>query len=94
MKKVIVFLAILGLGSVVMADPYAKCVSCHGATGDTAAMGGKSKVISAMTKQEIVDSLKGYQAGTYGRAMKNLMTAQVKGLSAADIDAIAAKIGK
>lgn len=94
MKKVIVFLAILGLSSVVMADPYAKCVSCHGATGQTAAMNGKSKVISDMTKQEIIDSIKGYQAGTYGRAMKNLMKAQVKSLSDADIEAIATKIGK
>ena len=93
MKKVIVFLALLGLSSVAMADAYQKCAGCHGASGEKVAL-GKSKVISSMTKQEITDSLKGYQAGTYGRAMKGLMVAQVKGLSAGDIDAIAAKIGK
>jgi len=93
MKKVIVFLAVLGLSSVAMADAYKKCAGCHGATGEKVAL-GKSKVISDMTKQEVVDSLKGYQAGTYGGAMKGLMVAQVKGLSDADIDAIAAKVGK
>ena len=93
MKNVIVFLAVLGLSSAAMADAYQKCAGCHGGAGEKAAL-GKSKVISDMTKQEIVDSLKGYQAGTYGRAMKGLMVAQVKDLSDADIDAIAAKIGK
>ena len=93
MKKVIIFLAILGLSSVAMADAYKKCAGCHGATGEKAAL-GKSKVISNMTKQEIVDSLKGYQAGTYGGPMKGLMKGQAKSLSDADIDAIAAKIGK
>lgn len=93
MKKVIMFLAILGLSSGAMADAYTKCAGCHGANGEKAAL-GKSKVMSSMTKQEIIDSLKGYQAGTYGGAMKGLMVGQVKGLSAADIDAIAAKIGK
>ena len=93
MKKVIIFLAILGLSSVAMADAYKKCAGCHGATGEKVAL-GKSKVISNMTKQEIVDSLKGYQAGTYGGPMKGLMKGQVKSLSDADIDAIAAKIGK
>ena len=93
MKKVIMFLAVLGLSSGAMADAYTKCAGCHGANGEKVAL-GKSKVISSMTKQEVVDSLKGYQAGTYGGPMKGLMKAQVKGLSAADIDAIAAKVGK
>lgn len=93
MKRVIVFLAVLGLSSVAMADAYQKCVGCHGANGEKVAL-GKSKVMSEMTKQEISDSLKGYKAGTYGGAMKGLMVAQVKDLSDADIDAIAAKIGK
>jgi cytochrome c553 len=93
MKKVIVFLAILGLSSAAMADAYQKCAGCHGEKGEKSAL-GKSRVMADMTKQEIVDSLVGYQAGTYGGAMKGLMVAQVKDLSAADIDAIAAKIGK
>ena len=93
MKKVIVFLAVLGLSSVAMADSYKKCAGCHGANGEKVAL-GKSKVMSNMTKQEIVDSLKGYQAGTYGGAMKGLMVAQMEGMSEADINAIAEKIGK
>jgi cytochrome c553 len=47
-----------------------------------------------MTKQEIIDSLKGYKDGTYGGPMKAVMTPQVAGLSDADIQAIAEKIGK
>lgn len=47
-----------------------------------------------MTKAELEKSLLGYQNGTYGGAMKGLMKAQVKNVSAADIKAIANKIGK
>ncbi|WP_455755760.1 c-type cytochrome [Sulfurimonas sp.] len=93
MKKMIVLLAMLGLSSLAMADAYKKCAGCHGADGSKVAL-GKSKVISNMSKADIVAAMKGYQAGTYGGAMKGLMKAQAKGLSAADIDAIAAKIGK
>jgi len=94
MKKSIILLAILGLSSLAMADAYQKCVICHGKTGEKAALGGKSKVIKDMTKAEIVSSMKGYQDGTYGGAMKAMMVEHSKDLSAADIDAIAQKIGK
>lgn len=94
MKKSIVLVAILSLSSLAMADVYQKCVVCHGKTGEKAALGGKSKVIKDMTKAEIISSMKGYQDGTYGGAMKAMMVQHVKGLSAADIDAIAQKIGK
>jgi len=93
MKKVIVLLAVLGLSSVAMADAYKKCAGCHGANGEKAAL-GKSKIISDMSKADIVTAMKGYKAGTYGGAMKGLMKGQVASLSDADIDAIAAKIGK
>jgi len=93
MKKVIVLLAVLGLSSVAMADAYKKCAGCHGANGEKAAL-GKSKIISDMSKADIVAAMKGYKAGTYGGAMKGLMKGQVASLSDADIDAIAAKIGK
>jgi len=82
------------LGSALMADPYAACVMCHGASGEKAALGGKSKVIKDMSKADIITSLKGYQAGTYGGKMKGAMAGPVKGLSAGDIEAIANKIGK
>jgi cytochrome c553 len=86
-------LAVLGLSSVAMADAFAKCAGCHGASGEKVAL-GKSKVISSMSKAEIAGALKGYQDGSYGGAMKGLMVAQVKGLSAADITEISEKIGK
>lgn len=93
MKKVVVFLAILGLSSVAMADAYQKCAGCHGPSGEKKAL-NKSKVISDMSKADIVASLKGYKAGTYGGAMKGLMKGQVASLSDADMQAIADKIGK
>ena len=93
MKKVIVFLAVLGLSSVAMADVYKKCAGCHGATGEKKAL-GKSKVISSMSKADIAAALHGYKDGSYGGAMKGLMKGQVKGLSDADITAIAEHIGK
>jgi len=94
MKKIILATAILGLGAnILLADPYTRCVGCHGATGEKVAL-GKSKIIKDMTKQEIVDAMVGYQKGTYGGPMKGLMTGQVKTLSQADIESIANKIGK
>jgi len=93
MKKVVVFLAVLGLSSVAMADAYSKCAGCHGQTGEKKAL-GKSKVIKDLTKAEISAALHGYKAGTYGGAMKGLMKGQVAKLTEADITAIAEKIGK
>lgn len=94
MKKVVTLFVILGLSSLLSADVIAKCAGCHGANGEKAALGGKSKVINTMSKADIKAALKGYQAGSYGGAMKGMMEAQVKALSDADIDAAAAKFGK
>ncbi len=93
MKKIAVLFVVLGLSSVLMADAYTKCASCHGAAGEKVAM-GKSKVIADMSKADITAALKGYKDGSYGGAMKGLMTAQVKDLSDADFAEITAKIGK
>jgi len=93
MKKVLVFLAVLGLSTAAMADAYAKCAGCHGANGEKKAL-GKSKVISDMSKADIVAALKGYKDGSYGGAMKGLMKGQVASLSDADMTAIAEKVGK
>ena len=92
MKKIIIAASLL-TACVAFANPYVKCVACHGATGEKVAL-GKSKIIKDMTKAEIVASLKGYQDGTYGGAMKGLMVGQVKGLDDASIQAIADQIGK
>jgi len=71
----------------------AVCKGCHGQNWEKAAM-GKAKVVKNMSKAEIITALKGYKAGTYGGPMKGLMKAQVKNLSAKDIEAIAASIKK
>ena len=72
---------------------YAKCATCHGPSGERAALGA-SKVIKDMSKADFVASMKGYQDGSYGGAKKQMMEMQVKGLSDADIEALAAYIVK
>ena len=92
MKKIIIAASLL-TACVAFANPYAKCAGCHGANGEKAAL-GKSKIIKDMPKAEFVAALKGYQDGTYGGAMKNLMVGQVKGLDEATIQALADQIAK
>jgi len=82
--------------TAAMADTaalYQKCAACHGAQGEKSGL-GKSKIIKDMPKADFIASMKGYQGGGYGGAMKNLMEAQVKGLSEADITALADHIIK
>ena len=87
MKKIIIATSLLA-ATVAFANPYAKCVACHGANGEKAAL-GKSKIIKDMSKADFVAAMKGYQDGTYGGAQKALMAGQVKGLTEADINAMA-----
>lgn len=87
MKKIIIAASLL-TASVAFANPYAKCVACHGANGEKVAL-GKSKIIKDMTKADFVAALKGYQDGTYGGAQKALMTGQVKGMTEATMNEIA-----
>ncbi len=63
------------------------CTGCHGQHFEKAAM-GKSKIVKDMSLKDIVNALKGYKAGTYGDAMKQMMVAQVKNLSDSDLEAI------
>ncbi len=93
MKKIVILLTLLGLSTWAMADVYAKCAGCHGQKGEKAAL-GKSKVISDMSKADIVMALKGYKDGTYGSKMKGLMKSQVTSLSDADMESLADKFGK
>lgn len=91
-------LAILGLTAVLAASDgaaiyKAQCASCHGATGEKKAL-NKSQIINEFSQEQIVTALKGYQDGTYGGAMKALMKGQAAKLSDADIQAVAAHIGK
>ncbi|MBD3830831.1 MAG: cytochrome C [Arcobacter sp.] len=87
MKKIIIAASLL-TASVAFANPYAKCVACHGANGEKVAL-GKSKIIKDMTKADFVAALKGYQDGTYGGAQKALMTGQVKDMTEATMNEIA-----
>lgn len=65
-----------------------KCASCHGSKAEKSAL-TKSQIIAGWKDTQIKDALKGYQAGTYGKEMKGLMQGQAKGLSDAQIDALA-----
>jgi len=49
---------------------------------------GKSKIVKDMPLKDIVKALKGYKAGTYGGAMKQIMVNQVKNLKESDIEAL------
>jgi len=71
----------------------AACAGCHGTSLEKKAM-GVSKVVSEMSKADIVTAIKGYKDGSYGGSMKALMKGQVASLSDADIEAIANKFGK
>ncbi len=91
MKKVI--LVFFLFSCALYANPYGKCVGCHGAKGEKVAL-GKSKIIKDMTKEEIRSAMTGYRNSTYGGEMKGLMVSQSKKLTDYDIDFIANKIGK
>lgn len=91
MKKIVLLTSILACAA--FANPYAKCVGCHGANGEKVAM-GKSKVIKDMTKADFIAAMKGYKDGSYGGPMKALMKGQAMPLSDADIEAIANQIAK
>jgi cytochrome c-type protein NapB len=66
----------------------AACAGCHGQNFEKKAM-GKSKVVKEMSLKEIIASLKGYKAGTYGDSMKQMMVAQVKNVKDSDLEAMA-----
>lgn len=91
MKRLLLTLAILGAASLFAADGaalYKKCAGCHGAKGEKVAL-GKSLVISEMSKEDFVKSLKGYKDGSYGGPMKGIMKGQVSSLDDAAIEAMA-----
>ncbi|MCT7556109.1 cytochrome C [Aliarcobacter butzleri] len=87
MKKIVIATTIL-TACFAFANPYAKCVVCHGTNGEKVAL-GKSKIIKDMTKADFVAALKGYQDGTYGGAQKALMVGQVKDMSEATMNELA-----
>ncbi|UTJ07925.1 c-type cytochrome [Arcobacter roscoffensis] len=70
---------------------FASCAACHGQNGEKAAL-GKSQIIKGWDKQQVLDALNGYKNGTYGGAMKGVMTGQVATKTDAEIDALATYI--
>ena len=93
MKKTAILLtAISFLSTAAFAANTAACAGCHGKDFEKVAM-GQSKVVKDMSKEDIIAALKAYKAGTGGHSpMKGVMQGQAKGLSDADIEAIAEQI--
>jgi cytochrome c len=91
MKKLAITMLLAG-STLLMADGaalYAKCVGCHGANGEKAAL-GKSAVITGQDAAKTVEQLNGYKAGTLNiHGMGGLMKGQVASMSDADIQAVA-----
>ncbi|MDD2790883.1 MAG: c-type cytochrome [Sulfurimonas sp.] len=98
MKKILLTgLVVLGLFTSAYAEDgaalYKKCASCHGQTGEKAALGA-SKIIKDMSHADFVTALNGYKDGSYGGAKKGIMKGQVTSLDAAQIEALATHIVK
>lgn len=76
-------------GAQLFAD---KCARCHGDDG-----GNSPNNITPLREQTaaaIIEKLDGYKAGTYGGSRKSTMEGLAKGLSAAEISAVAGYIGR
>ncbi|MFT7880629.1 MAG: c-type cytochrome [Sulfurimonas sp.] len=92
MKKLAITMLLAGATSLMAADGaaiYAKCVGCHGANGEKAAL-NKSAIIQGQDAAKTVEQLNGYKAGTLNQhGMGGLMKVQVAALSDEDIQAVA-----
>lgn len=96
MKKGIIFgfgaAALLFTTTLSAADGaalYKKCIACHGAKAEKVAL-GKGEVIQGWPVDKLVESLKGYKAGTLNaHGMGALMKGQVGTYSDEDIQAVA-----
>lgn len=89
MKKLIAICA-LGFASMMFAQApaiYNKCVACHGKDGKK--VGVAPKALAGLTKEEVVSFLQGYKNKTIKSPKANLMYAQAKNLSDADINTLA-----
>jgi cytochrome c-type protein NapB len=89
MKRIVktVALGALFASTSTYAVSIAACAGCHGQHFEKSAL-GKSKIVKDMSLKDIVHALKGYKAGTYGGAMKQVMVNQLKGLKDSDIEAM------
>ena len=65
-----------------------QCLACHGQDWSRPAL-GKSKIVSNMSRQNILRALKGYKQGTYGGPLRAIMKGQVARYSDAELEMIA-----
>ncbi len=97
MKKVVLSIMAVGALSLLSADGaalYKKCAACHGQNGDKPAL-GKSAIIAGQDAAKIVESLKGYKAGTRNVTGQGaVMKGQVASMSEDDMKAVAEYISK
>lgn len=70
-----------------------KCAICHGKEGEKKAL-GNSLIIKDMSQKDFIASLKGYQAGTYGRTLARQMKPAANMLDFTQINALAALIAR
>jgi len=91
MKKIAISM-LFAASTLLMADgaaAYAKCVGCHGANGEKAAL-NKSAIITGQDAAKTVEQLKGYKAGTLNQhGMGSVMKGQVATLDDAAMQAVA-----
>lgn len=91
-SKSLIIATVLAISA--QANPlYTKCVACHGAAGEKAAL-NKSLIIKDMSKADFISAMKGYKDGSYGKDQKALMKAQVAALNDTQIEEIASFITK
>jgi len=89
MKRIIktVALGALLASTSAYAASVAVCAGCHGQHFEQPAL-GQSKIVKDMSLKDIMTALKGYKAGTYGGAMKQIMVNQMKELEDSEIEAM------
>jgi len=91
MKKFAITMLFAG-STLLMADgaaAYAKCVGCHGANGEKAAL-GKSAILTGQDAAKTIEQMNGYKAGTLNiHGMGALMKGQVATMDDAAIKAVA-----
>ncbi len=91
-KSLILGAALLATTTLMAADGaalYKKCIACHGANAEKVAL-GKSEVIAGWDVAKLVESMKGYKAGTLNNhGMGAMMKGQMAPYSDEDIQAVA-----
>ena len=80
------------VGAKVDSALYGKCIACHGIDGKTKAL-GKSAVLAGQSQDTLVTKLEGYKSGTINvSGMGMMMQGQVKDMSDAELEVLAAYI--